>query len=174
MGILNRFRLEEPTDIDRIYDVQRAAFKRDDEANLVNSLRGSKDCLCSVVAESNGEIVGHCLFTRVLVVSGRKKFEAAALGPVAVVPDRQGAKLGTMLIITATNMVVDYGYNILFVLGDREYYTRFGYTDASEYGFSLPYEVTSGAFMVAALSPDALRGKHGVVHYAKEFDALNR
>ncbi|MBI9050733.1 MAG: N-acetyltransferase [Anaerolineaceae bacterium] len=172
MGILNRFRVEEPQDLDAIYKVQVAAFERETEADLVNDLRGSEDCLCSVVAESNGEIVGHCLYTKVNVVSEKGSFSAAALGPVAVIPDLQGEKLGTMLIITATNMVIQKGYPILFVLGDKEYYHRFGYSDASLFGFSLPYVTPPGAFMVAALNPKNLKGKSGVVHYVKAFDVF--
>jgi putative acetyltransferase len=169
MGILTRFRVETPEDIDDIYKVQVAAFGRNNEAELVNQLRGSKDWIKSVVAESNGEIVGHCLYSKVSVVSEKETFQAAALGPVAIMPELQGEKLGTMLIITATNMVIDKGYPILFVLGNSDYYTRFGYSDASMFGFSLPYETPPGVFMVATLTPNVLKGKSGVVHYAKPF-----
>jgi putative acetyltransferase len=172
MGILNRFRMEQPDDIESVYAVQVAAFKRTGEADLVNALRGKPNCLCSVVAESNGRVVGHCLFTKVKVTSPKGNFEAAALGPVAVLPEWQGEKIGTMMIITATNIVIEKGYPILFVLGDPNYYNRFGYSDASEFGFTCKYDAPTGAFMVAGLSPNVLHGKSGVVHYAKEFDAL--
>ena len=121
--------------------------------------------------QSGGPVffVGHCLYTKVRVESEKETFTAAALGPVAIMPELQGEKLGTMLIITATNMVVDKGYKILFVLGNSEYYTRFGYSDASLYGFSLPFETPPGAFMVACLKSGLLRGKSGVVHYAEPF-----
>jgi putative acetyltransferase len=79
---------------------------------------------------------------------------------------------GRMMIITATNIVIEKGYPILFVLGDPNYYNRFGYSDASEFGFTCKYDAPTGAFMVAGLSPNVLHGKSGVVHYAKEFDAL--
>jgi len=164
--------MEQPDDIEGIYAVEVAAFKQTAEAELVNALRGKPDCVCSVVAESNGQIVGHCLFTKVKVTSRKGDFYAAALGPVAVLPEWQGEKIGTMLIITATNIVIEKGYQILFVLGDPNYYNRFGYSDATEFGFSLPYQVSPGAFMVAGLSPNVLKGKSGVVHYVKEFDAL--
>ena len=169
MGILNRFRLETPDDFDDIYKVEVAAFGRNNEAELVNRLRGTDVWIKSVVAESNGQIVGHCLYTKVLVVSDKETLTAAALGPVAILPELQGEKLGTMLIITATNMVIDKGYPILFVLGDPKYYTRFGYSDASLFGFSLPYQTPPGSFMVASLNSRVLRGKSGVVHYAEPF-----
>jgi putative acetyltransferase len=169
MGILTRFRLETVDDIDDIYKIEVAAFGRNNEAELVNRLRGTKDWIKSVVAESNGEIVGHCLYTKVRVISDKKKFAAAALGPVAIKPELQGEKLGTMLIITATKMVIDKGFPILFVVGSPNYYARFGYSDATLYGFSLPYETPPGAFMVASLNSSVLRGKSGVVHYAEPF-----
>ena len=169
MGILTRFRVETPDDIDNIYKVQVAAFGRNNEAELVNKLRGTSDWIESVVAESNGAIVGHCLYTRVSVESERETFTAAALGPVAIMPELQGEKLGTMLIITATNMVIDKGYPLLFVLGDSTYYKRFGYSDAAMYGFTLPFETPPGAFMVATLHTEILQGKSGVVHYAAPF-----
>jgi predicted N-acetyltransferase YhbS len=87
-------------------------------------------------------------------------------------PAWQGEKIGTLLIITATNVVIQMGYQIIFVIGNPAYYTRFGFMDAFEFGLRLPYEPPSGTLMVASLFPGALQGISGRVHYSMAFEKL--
>jgi putative acetyltransferase len=44
--------------------VLTAAFGRDDEAALVARLRADEDAMFELVAEEDGEVVGHILFSR--------------------------------------------------------------------------------------------------------------
>ena len=74
-------REERAEDRDAIRRVEEAAFGRAEEADIVDALRGDEAWALSLVAELDGEIVGHLLFSR-----GDR---AMTLGPLAVLPERQ-------------------------------------------------------------------------------------
>jgi putative acetyltransferase len=87
-------RPEETADIPAIHEVVTAAFGRDMEADLVDRLRSDGDSVISLVAvDVGGRIVGHALFSRMTA-----PFQALALAPVSVIPDRQGSGIGRRLI----------------------------------------------------------------------------
>jgi putative acetyltransferase len=86
-------RREQPADTASIHNVVAAAFKREDEANLIDHLRADGDCEISLVALDGGELVGHVLFSRMAA-----PFPALALAPVSVRPDRQRSGIGSQLI----------------------------------------------------------------------------
>lgn len=92
-------RPERPDDDEAaVREVNRLAFERDDEAKLVDELRDGGYVRLSLVAEENGsEVVGHVLFSE-LAMDGVSN--ALALAPVAVVPQRQDASVGSALIRT--------------------------------------------------------------------------
>ena len=86
-------RPERPTDASRIYDLNAQAFETDAEAKLVDRLRESCVDFVSLVAEDESGIVGHILFTPVLVDAGDRTLEGMGLAPMAVAPDRQRAQV---------------------------------------------------------------------------------
>ena len=88
-------RYARPSDHPAIAAVVTAAFGRPDEAALATRLRADEDTLFEMVAEEDGEVVGHVLFSRLWV----DRFELyGALAPLAVRPDRQGQGLGGKLV----------------------------------------------------------------------------
>lgn len=91
-------REERPEDIAGIRHVNEAAFERAKEANLVDALRQADAITLSIVAELDGEIVGHILFTPVTIGSESARHPAVALGPMAVLPDYQGKGIGSRLV----------------------------------------------------------------------------
>lgn len=166
-------RAERPEDLPQIYEVNQLAFGQADEADLVDRLRADGDVLVSLVAlgtdgGTNGRIDGHILFSR-LVIAGADgaKIEAAALAPVAVRPDCQRQGLGSALIRAGIEACRARGLGILVVLGHPAYYPRFGFSAALARPLKAPF--SGDAFMALELSPGALGGKAGTVHYAKAF-----
>jgi putative acetyltransferase len=63
----------------------------------------------------------------------------------------------------------DLGYDCAVVLGEPEYYSRFGFRTASEFGLRCEYDVPVGAFMAMELRPGALQNIAGTVIYQDEF-----
>ena len=91
-------RAETDTDFDFIREVNRLAFGQDDEARLVDSLRDGGHARISFVAEVGGQVVGHILFSELLIVTEEGIVEALALAPMAVIPSQQRHGIGSMLV----------------------------------------------------------------------------
>jgi putative acetyltransferase len=82
-------RPERPEDIAAIRSVNEAAFEQTTEADIVDALRNACPNFLSLVAESDGEIVGHILFSPVINEDGAKSVQGMGLAPMAVLPERQ-------------------------------------------------------------------------------------
>jgi putative acetyltransferase len=162
---------ESPSDIAAIRAVNEAAFAGGVEAGIVDALREANAVVCSLVAESRGRVVGHALFSRVHVRpdSGGEPVPAAALGPIAVLPEWQGRGVGGALIREGLRLCADAGERSIFVLGEPAYYARFGFVAARPFGLRCTWPGTEEAFMVhaGAASPAGPT----VVEYHPAFDA---
>jgi putative acetyltransferase len=148
-----------------------AAFGRTAEADLVDSLRQRGAYTLSLVAEKEGQVVGHILFTPVMI-EGEERGEAVALGPVAVLPDYQNQGIGTQLIRAGLAACHERGDDVVAVLGHSAYYPRFGFVPSVRVGIRSEYDVPDELFMIAELSLGALAGQTGIVKYQPEFDEV--
>ena len=119
-------RPETAADRDAIRQVNEAAFPGGPEADLVDALRASNAWLpeLSLVAEDDGEVVGHALFSVVSLDSGP---ELLSLGPMGVVPKRQRTGIGTLLVRRGLEIAGRADYPLVAVLGHPEFYPRFGF-----------------------------------------------
>jgi len=166
-------RAEQHEDAGAIADVNRLAFGRDDEGNIVERIRAGDQYIpgLSLVAEENGRIVGHILFSRTTVttVRGNAEHETLILGPIAVLPEHQGQGIGGKLVIDGLNRARDLGFDSVVLVGHPEYYPRFGFRRASMWGITCPFDVPDEACMAIELHDDALAGKAGVIQFPKAF-----
>ena len=163
-------RHEKPDDIPHIRHVNEQAFGRPAEANLVEALRVRGKAAVSLVAVQDGQVVGHILFSPVLIGSGENEFSAAGLAPMAVLPEFQRQSIGSLLVRGGLDECRKAGYGCIVVLGHPEYYPRFGFVPASRYGLKCEYRVPDEAFMAIELRVGALQGRYGTVRYQPEFD----
>jgi putative acetyltransferase len=161
-------RAEQTEDRQAIWMVHTAAFPTDGEAQLVDALRAGGKATVSLVAEQDGAIVGHVLFSPVTGASGRP---GVGLAPVAVLPAWQRRGIGSKLIEAGIVACRDAGIGFIVVLGHAGYYPRFGFRKASDFGLANEYDADE-EFMVLELQPGALMGERGLVRYAAEFAAL--
>jgi len=134
-----------------IHAVVEAAFGQPDEANLVDALRADGDALVELVAEEDGAVVVHVLFSPLTTDTGAK---FAALAPLSVQPDRQKDGLGTMLMQVGHELCRAAGVEALIVLGHPAYYPRLGYSAEAARTVTAPFSGPS--FMALALKPGAL------------------
>ena len=130
----------EAKDHEAIAMLVEAAFGQRDEAGLVDKLRHDGDVVLELVATNEGELVGHIVFSRLVVEEGASRFDAVALAPVAVVPDRQGSGIGKSLIENGHHILEERGERLSIVLGDPAYYGRFGYARDRASGFDSDYQ----------------------------------
>ena len=155
-------RAERASDARDVFAVESAAFGRADEARIVDAIRGSADEIASLVAV-DGSVVGHVFFTRVRITGARERF-AAALGPVAVAPERQSSGIGGRLIRAGIE-VVRPSFETIFVLGNPRYYARFGFELALPFGFDYA-QGTERAFQTMQLAGARPAGGRVVYHPA--------
>ena len=166
-------RPELPRDHRDVFELSARAFARPAEAKLVDALRDAGALSISLVAESGGRLVGHVAFSPVRVGEGAAAWEALALGPIAVDPDRQGAGVGSALVRAGLERCRTERHLVVFVLGHSGYYRRFGFEPAAPRGFAYERGARfAPAFSVAELEPGALGGRSGVVRYRPEFAAV--
>ena len=164
-------REEEEKDYDQIYSVVKNAFDcaehaDGNEPDLVNALRRGEAYIpeLSLVAEAEGKIVGHIMFTKASV----NEHTVLALAPLSVLPEYQRTGVGTALIAAGHEMATRLGYSYSIVLGSETYYPRLGYVPAALYGIYPPFDVPGENFMAYKLNGDR-PDVTGIVRYAEEF-----
>jgi putative acetyltransferase len=162
-------RTEKPEDIAAVRNVNIAAFGRENEANLVDRLRGIASTF-SFVAVQSDRIVGHIFFSLV-TVEGKcsKNLSILGLAPVAVLPNYQRQGIGTLLIREGLKECGRSGFQAVVVLGHPDFYSRFGFIPASRKSLGCEYDVPDEAFMVLELESKALQDCSGTVKYRSEF-----
>lgn len=162
-------RSEKLEDLEAVRNVNIAAFGRENEANLVDSLRGSASTF-SFVAVQSDRIVGH-LFFSLVAVEGKcsRNLSILGLAPVAVLPKYQRQGIGTLLIRQGLKECARSGFQAVVVLGHPDFYPRFGFIPASRKGLGCEYDVPDEAFMVLELESGALQDCSGTVKYRSEF-----
>ena len=158
-----------PEDREAVRAVQVSAFPTPLEADLVEALEARGDATLSLVAMQDGAVVGHILCSRMKVESDGAKIRAVGLAPVAVRPERQGKDIGGALIRAAIDFSREAGEQMIFVLGEPEYYTRFGFTAEAARPFASPY---AGDYFMALRLDGAPTPRSGKADYAPAFAAL--
>ena len=164
MNIPATIRQETAEDTCQVLEVVRRAFLDMEESDhtehlLVQALRLSDAFIpdLSLVAETGtGQIAGHILLTKALVVSRSGSHAALAVAPLSVLPGFQRKGIGGMLIREAHRRAADLGYGLSLLVGHKDYYPRFGYKRASSFGIEFPLEAPDECCMVAELQEDSL------------------
>lgn len=161
-------RPEEPSDALMVREVNEAAFGSSLEADIVEKLRENPAPLVSLVAEVDGELVGHIMFSPVTVKGGHGA-HLMGLGPMAVLPGRQRKGIGCELVRQGLSHCRNRGCDAVVVLGHPDYYPRFGFLPASRFGITSVYDVPDEVFMLIELRPGSLQGTSGQVIYSDAF-----
>jgi putative acetyltransferase len=106
----------------------------------------------SLVAEVDGEIVGHVMVTHAWLDAPRRLVDVHVLSPLAVLPAAQGKGTGGALVHAGVARIERRGGPAVFLEGSPHYYARLGFESASAAGFRSPsLRIPDAAFQVVRL-----------------------
>jgi putative acetyltransferase len=165
-------RSEKESDYLGIDEVNERAFGQTNEGALIRKLRSTPKFIpeLSLIAEAQGQIVGHILFFPIEIRGDSGIFSSLALAPMSVLPEFQKQGIGSRLVQEGLKRAARLGFTSVIVLGHAEYYPRFGFLKASRWGIQAPFKVPDEVFMALELVPDGLRDVRGTVVYPAELN----
>ena len=166
-----KIRTEKVNDYPAIAELNNLAFRRENEAKLIDEIRQSKGYIpeLSLVAELNRKIVGHIMFSYIDLID-KETTKVIALAPVAVLPEHQNKGIGSLLIKNGLEVADKIQAPIVIVLGEPKFYIRFGFKPAIAYGIQSPFDVPDEYFMAKFLTK--LDGYRGKIIYPATFGAV--
>lgn len=163
---LQKIQIKETTteDFDSIMEVQKTGFGYDKEAKLTAGLLHDKSAEphLSLLAIYNGEAIGHILFTKARIEGNNENPLVHILAPLAVKPAYQKKGIGGLLIKKGLEILKERGSKMVFVLGHKEYYPKYGFLPNAEgMGFIKPFpdgfpEAYADYWMLQALSDESI------------------
>ncbi len=165
-------RRESAADRAAIWRLHQAAFGTVTEADLVDALRDGGYAEVSLVAEVDGVVAAHILFSRLLIKTEHDPVYALSLAPLAVLPKYQRQGIGSGLVLAGLNACRRAGHNIVTVLGHPQFYGRFGFSAPLARPLQSPFG-GGEAWMAIELIPGSLRDVQGQVEFSPPFGALN-
>lgn len=130
-------------DSDDIRRVHLEAFKNSEAESISDvavNLLHEKSVIktISLVAMDNDVIIGHTAFSPVFLDSTNQHF-GYVLAPLAVLPTHQKNRVGSTIVRHGLDTISSLGAFIVFVYGDPQYYSRFGFTTDLAQNFTPPY-----------------------------------
>jgi putative acetyltransferase len=159
-------REESADDINAVRQLHLTSFPGTGEADLIEKLRGEGDAIISLVAIEGRVLTGHVMFSKMAA-----PFPALGLGPVAVLPDWRRRGIAAALIQEGIRRATHVGCAGIFVLGDPNYYRRFGFESRHADSFESPY--AGPHFMALPLNGGRFPVQFGRIDYAPAFSALD-
>ena len=167
-----KIRQEKPSDFNDIYSLvkfgfQTAEVSNGNEQDYIIKLRASGNYIpeLALVAEENGKIIGHIMLTKTYVSCSDSKFEALLLAPLCVALEHRNLGIGSKLIMESFELAENSGYTTVFVVGNPEFYSRFGFRSSVLFGIKHIPMIPDQFVMVHELSIGALTDVVGTVTF---------
>lgn len=149
-----------------------AAFAPDVRVSeLVRRLRASPSLIpqLNLVAEINGVVAGHLMFSRAALTPS---YEVALLSPLGVLPAYQRRGVGSLLVHHALEWLKTSEFPVVVLEGVPAYYPRFGFTSAHELGIEPPFPLPKEVWQACRLAAYQ-KGVKGTIAYPEAFDFLH-
>ena len=166
-------REESPNDVLVVHQINCEAFGQEAEATLVDRLREESLIFKSLVAVMENKIVGNIVFSNLLLTTSSGAGNALALAPMAVLPEFQGRKVGTLLATRGLELCRQSEALAVLVLGNPTYYSRFGFSATLAERIKSPYSGAGAAWMALELREGALANLSCTAIYPAAFKIVD-
>ena len=163
-------RQESRTDYRKIRELTDSAFGSSEESQLIDKLRTASKVLLSLVAEEEGELIGHILFSRIQI-DGPEPCEVVALAPMCVSSVHQKKGVGGALIQQGLRILRQRGEAAVFTIGGKRFFPKFGFSVELAKQFQCEY--AGDSFFAQELQPGWIENKSGTVVYPEAFRRLS-
>ena len=151
------------SDLEEVFNLIHSAFGNRAESDLVKQLISDGDVLINLLVESLDTIIGNVVVSKITMEPDIGLF-CGGVAPVSVVPDQQSSGVGSKLMTAAINESKKMGIDALFLLGDPNYYKRFGFVVST-----LKNDYSVENFQELELTEDCLVNIKSKVTYANAF-----
>jgi len=144
-----------------------------DEHLVLHNLRKSNSYISNLdlVAQSGNKIIGHLIITKAKVIDlQNEEHQVLCVGPISVLPEFQKNGIGTKLLNESIAIAKESGYSAMILFGHPDYYHRFGFVNAQNYGITTKEGMNFDPFMVLELYPNALAAVSGKFYEDKAFE----
>lgn len=158
-------------DYSTVYNLIKTAFetaehKDGDEQDYAVGLRNGRNYLpeLDLVAEFDRQLIGHIMFTKTVVSQpDGSKVDTLMVAPLSVLLEYRSMGVGSTLMKEGFRIAKAMGYQTAFLLGDPNYYQRFGYKPSHLYGIN--HESFPAEYLLAKeIVPGALNGVTGLIN----------
>lgn len=164
-------RNESGADHNAVAELNRLAFGGEQEAELIDRLRAENLALISLLAvDAYDHILGHILFSRVMIHTTAGDVPVASLAPMCVLPEMQRHGIGSALVRHGIHACRRAGESAIIVVGHPKFYPEMGFSRDVVQHLASPY--TGEAFMGLELVPGALSSIRGEVVYPSSYAVL--
>lgn len=159
------------TDYSAIYDLVKTAFETAAvsdgmEQEFVLKLRSGDTFIPDLefVAEDESGLTGHIMMTKQVIDTKQDEFIGVLVAPLCVKQEYRSSGIGSKLMDHACKEALKLGYKAAFLVGDPEYYKRFGYQQTSFYNIKNGTEIPDQYVLACPLEPDALSNIQGIIN----------
>jgi predicted N-acetyltransferase YhbS len=163
-------RQERPEEFAQIYNLVKVAFQAAKvtdgrEQDFVVRLRSSPNYIpeLALVAEENGELIGHIMLTKRYISNRKDKIVTLLLAPISIALEYRNRGVGSDLIRESFRLAKEMGYSSVFLVGDPAFYNRFGFKASIDFGIRHEPYIPNENVMACELFPDALIEVSGTI-----------
>lgn len=175
-------RNEKEKDYRRVEEITREAFWNlyvpgCNEHYLAHQLRKSTDFIPELdfVAVLEDQIVGNIMFSKSYIMDLEgNRFDVVTFGPISVLPSYQNQKIGSALVNHSIEQASQLGYSAILIYGYPDYYQRFGFRPAKDFGIANGEGRYPVAHMVLELQEGTLNNIHGKAYESSVFQISDK
>ncbi|WP_152048020.1 GNAT family N-acetyltransferase [Aureimonas psammosilenae] len=155
---------ETPSDMparEALLDAAMGPMRRRKSSEAIRRDRLPAQGLAFVAKDENGTLVGTVRLWS--VAAGDDDRPALLLGPLAVAKGSEGLGLGTRLMRRAIAEAAWRGHRAVLLVGDPDYYERFGFSAAKASGLAMPGPFERHRMLGLELADNTLKGASGMI-----------